>query len=101
MTKSALPETFVAAVREIAAGRRFFGPDVATALARDRFAGAASPLAALTPRELEILRLLAEGASAPAIADALCLSPKTVRYGTSITASGRSSASGPTLSSSS
>jgi len=79
VTKSAPPEILVAAVREIAAGRRFFGPDVATALAHDRFAGAASPLAALTARELEILRLLAEGASAPAIADALCLSPKTIR----------------------
>ena len=33
---------------------------------------------ALTPRELEVLRLLARGASAPAIANRLVVSPKTV-----------------------
>jgi two-component system invasion response regulator UvrY len=79
VTKSAPPEILVRGVREVAAGRRFFGPDVAAALAHERFGDGPSPLAALTPRELEILRRLAEGASVDDIADALCVSPKTVR----------------------
>ena len=37
-----------------------------------------SPYEALTPREQEIMRLLAEGLSSKAIADKLFISPKTV-----------------------
>ena len=53
--------------------------DVARELAAERLAGASSPIEELAPRETEILRLVATGMTTHAIADALCLSPKTVQ----------------------
>jgi DNA-binding NarL/FixJ family response regulator len=41
---------------------------------------AIAPPAALTARELEVLRLLAEGLSNKAIADALGVSPRTINF---------------------
>ena len=41
---------------------------------------AVAPPAALTPRELEVLRLLAEGLSNKAIAGALGVSPRTINF---------------------
>ena len=53
---------------------------VAEAQAADAPRAAKPPaaLAGLSPRELEVLRLLADGRSNPEIAAALCISPKTV-----------------------
>lgn len=52
----------------------------ATALAPDQPAKTShNPPVLLSPRETEILRLLATGASTRAIAQALCISPATVR----------------------
>ncbi len=52
----------------------------ATSLTAERVpTGADGPPVVLSPRETEILRLLATGASTRAIAQALCISPATVR----------------------
>lgn len=72
LTKASAPENLVDAVRTLAAGRRYLGPELASAL-KD-----AGPLASLSPREFEIFRLLAEGRSPGECAQALKLSPKTV-----------------------
>ena len=74
--KSAAPETFVQALTTVAAGGRFVDPEVASLVAG---AGDLSRLAQLTPREREILGLLAEGCSGPEIAGRLFLSVETVR----------------------
>ena len=64
------------AVRRVAAGESVIDPEVVSRLlGRQR---AHSPLDELTPREREILGLMAEGRSNQAIADALVLDPKTV-----------------------
>jgi DNA-binding NarL/FixJ family response regulator len=64
------------AVRRVAAGGSVIDPEVvARLLGRQR---AHSPLDELTPREREILGLMAEGRSNQAIADKLTLDPKTV-----------------------
>jgi len=66
--------TVVRALRAAAAGEVALDP----ALARDRRAHAATPLAALTPRQLDVLRLLAAGWANGAIAARLGLSEKSV-----------------------
>lgn len=79
VTKSSPPDVLQQAVREVAGGRRFFSPDIAAEL-RAALREAEPPAAAdcLSPRELEVLRLLLAGTPVAEIAAALCLSPKTV-----------------------
>lgn len=68
----------VAAVREVAAGRRFLGTAVAHHMALASISGLASPLDELSPRELEVSMLLVQGHPQHEIARRLALSPKTV-----------------------
>jgi len=74
----------VAAIRAVHEGEAFLHPTVAKSLIADylrrREAGAvpAPPAATLTPREREILKLVAEGRTNRQIAELLCLSVKTV-----------------------
>jgi DNA-binding NarL/FixJ family response regulator len=78
------PRLFVKAVRKVAAGDRYISPHLAEAVT---FAGAAikaNPAALMTPRELEILRLLARGAKIVEVASALGISYKTVANTTSL-----------------
>jgi len=66
---------FLDALRRVAAGGTALDPEVvAQLLVRRR----ADPLDRLTPRELEVLRLMAEGRSNNGICDALKVSPSTV-----------------------
>ena len=74
---------FVAAVRRVAAGGSALDPIiVSTLLARRR---SDDPLAALTPREHEVLELMATGSSNQGIADALVITLRAVeKYVSSI-----------------
>ncbi|HTC82040.1 MAG TPA: response regulator transcription factor, partial [Acidimicrobiia bacterium] len=72
---------FVGAVERVAGGGTALDPDVVTQLlARTR---RADPLAALTPREREVLQLMAEGRSNTAIAATLVVSEGAVEKHTS------------------
>jgi DNA-binding NarL/FixJ family response regulator len=66
------------AIREVAAGRSVIDPQVVEGLveARNRFA--ISPLRELSPRELDVLRQMAQGKNNEAIADALFISIRVV-----------------------
>jgi DNA-binding NarL/FixJ family response regulator len=67
---------FIEAVRRVGDGGTALDPEVVSQLlARSR---QSDPLAALTPREREVLGLMAEGRSNPAIARALIISDKAV-----------------------
>lgn len=67
---------FVAAVRRVAAGGSAIDPIiVSTLIARQR---RDDPLAALTPREREVLELMATGSSNQGIADALVITLRAV-----------------------
>jgi DNA-binding NarL/FixJ family response regulator len=69
-------ETFTDAVRRVASGGSALDPEVvARLLGRRR---REDPLAALTPREREVLGLMAEGRSNSAMADALVVSERAV-----------------------
>jgi DNA-binding NarL/FixJ family response regulator len=70
------------AVRTVAAGRYYLTPKIADLVAgytrRTKSTGTQNPLECLSPREREILQLVAEGKTSAAIAQMLSLSPKTV-----------------------
>lgn len=85
--KSSAPTVLVEAVRQIANGNLYIDPDIAQRLAFQKTKGNDSPFRALSTREFEIARLLAEGLSVNAIANRLALSYKTVaNYATQIKA---------------
>ena len=67
---------FVAAVRQVAAGGTVLDPEVVAGLVSG--AGREQPLERLTPREREVLTLMAEGRSNAAIAARLFVSEKAV-----------------------
>ncbi|MGN9781413.1 response regulator [Nonomuraea sp. ZG12] len=83
LLKGANQGEIVRAITAVAHGEAIFGPAVARRVA-DFFAGTATTSAEpafpqLTPREREILSLIAAGRANAQIASALFLSPKTVR----------------------
>ncbi len=74
--KSSPAQRLIQALRDVAAGGHYVDPDLALLLSRGT---ELSRLMQLSPREHEILGLLAEGLSGQAIAARLFLSPETVR----------------------
>ena len=71
-------DQLLAAIREVARGGSVIDPKVVETLVAARSRSAQSPLARLTPREREVLALLAEGRSNAAVADGLVLSERAV-----------------------
>ncbi len=70
----------VAAIKAVAAGNAFFSPQVAKIVLDDSRNQGSGPRAGsdLTPRERQVLKLVAEGKSSPEIAKELGLSVKTI-----------------------
>lgn len=81
--KHSAPAELTAAIRAALAGKTYISPAVAgevlRAIKREPDP-AADPVAALTPRQREILQLLAEGRSAKEIAALLAVSARTVEF---------------------
>lgn len=77
LTKYSEPERVIEAIRKVAGGQRAFSPEIAQVLADEAIDGD-RPFSHLTPREFEVLRLLAHGESALHIAQSMHLSPKTI-----------------------
>jgi DNA-binding NarL/FixJ family response regulator len=77
---SAEPDEVLMAIRAVAAGQTYLSPAVTGDLVRDfvtrRTGGADEPH--LTPREYEVLQLIAEGLGTGGVAARLSISPKTV-----------------------
>jgi len=78
------PKLLVKAVRKVAAGEKFISPQLAAAVTFSGAAIKANPSAQMSPRELEILRLLGRGDKIVEVADALGISYKTVANTTSL-----------------
>jgi len=81
--KRAAPEELITAIRYAARGEIYLYPSLAKLLVRDYIGHGQSSrmvtdMEELTPREQEVLVLLAEGASNSDIAEKLSISPKTV-----------------------
>ena len=86
LLKDVSPEHLVAAVRLVQSGDALLAPAITRRLIErfaqreeDRPAGLHRDLSGLTPRELEVLRLLATGLSNAELADRLLLSSTTIK----------------------
>ncbi|MFO1419775.1 MAG: response regulator transcription factor [Candidatus Competibacteraceae bacterium] len=81
--KHSAPAELIAAIRAALEGKTYLTPalagEVVQSLKTDP-GNARDPVAALTPRQREILRLLAEGRSAKEIGAALAISARTVEF---------------------
>lgn len=71
-------EDLVHALREVRAGGSVIDPQIVDTLVRRRSAGAANPLSELSPRELDVLREMAQGRTNAGIEQSLYLSSSTV-----------------------
>lgn len=85
LTKEAAAEELITAIRTVAQGKVYLSPSVAHAVLAEYVApsagrgrNGAGTIAALTPREREILRRIADGDSSKQIAAALDIGLKTV-----------------------
>jgi DNA-binding NarL/FixJ family response regulator len=72
------PAELISAIEAVVDGGSVIDPKVVEVLVRARSMSASSPLAALTPREREVLAELAEGKSNAAIAQSLVLTKRAV-----------------------
>jgi two-component system nitrate/nitrite response regulator NarL len=80
LDKSCSPRELCDAIAATARGESRLGEGVQAALAKElRMRKRTPDRPLMTPRELEVLRLIARGLSAPDIADTLCLSTATIK----------------------
>lgn len=84
VTKNDDPFLLLQALREVMTGGVFLLPGIANRLAFEKSAAVSNPLASLTARELEILRMLGSGLGMAEIAEATQLSYKTIANSCSI-----------------
>lgn len=77
VSKNIAPDELVVAIRQVASGGRYVESELAQALVLNP-APSIDALEQLTPRDIEIIRLLARGRSLSEIADALGLGYKTI-----------------------
>ncbi|TCO71737.1 response regulator [Rhodovulum euryhalinum] len=84
LSKNSAPDDFLEAVRTLERDELFLSHKVAVSVASMRIGGKADPLASLTEREHQVLRLIGRGEDLQSIADALCISYKTAANTSSI-----------------
>jgi DNA-binding NarL/FixJ family response regulator len=80
LLKSSAVTELTAAVREVARGRSYITPLIADGLVDNLLTVDESPPQELTPRQREVLQLLAEGRSMKEAAHVLNLTPRTVAF---------------------
>lgn len=78
ISKASAPEVLVQAIHAVSRGESYVSPDVAAKMARSGRQPGKSELDALSPREFEVLRLLAQGETVRSIGEKLGLSEKTI-----------------------
>lgn len=80
LAKDSAPSELRVAVEAVRAGRHYLSPAAASLLIQQAMPGirGSDPLQLLSPRQTEVLRMVAEGKSTKEIARELGLSPKTV-----------------------
>ncbi len=80
ISKRSASQVMIEAIRQIAVGEMYVGREMMPFLVRRTTSPDSERVAGLSPREFEVLRLLADSKSVNDIADLLNLSPKTVGH---------------------
>lgn len=85
LLKDSIKDDVIQAIRQIMAGETYFSPSISKLLVEEYFdqlkrKQIARTIPELTPRETEVLQLIAEGYSSKQIADRLFLSVRTVDF---------------------
>ncbi len=78
LTKRSAPEELIKAIRTVAGGKMYLEANIAQQMAIQQLSGEKNPVDVLSDREFEVFMALAQGKSTNDIAEALCLSPRTV-----------------------
>jgi DNA-binding NarL/FixJ family response regulator len=78
LSKASAPEVLVRAIYAVSRGERYVSTDVATHITRSGARPGKAEIAALSPREFEVLRLLVQGETVRSISEKLALSEKTI-----------------------
>ena len=78
LTKEAAPRHFPEAIYSVVNGQRYLGPGVPESALELVGRGDHDPYAALSPRERQVLHMIAEGMTNPQIAERLNLAVKTI-----------------------
>lgn len=79
LTKGALLDEMVLAIRTVYAGNRYLGPEIAQQMALKSVAeNEQSPFELLSERELQVMIMITAGQSVQAISEKLCVTPKTI-----------------------
>ncbi|MGA7538313.1 MAG: response regulator transcription factor [Steroidobacteraceae bacterium] len=78
LSKASAPEVLVQAIYAVSRGERYLSADVAANMAQSTAQPGRAEIEALSPREFEVLRLLAQGETVRSISEKLGLSEKTV-----------------------
>ena len=79
VVKSAAPEELLTALRTVAGGQYYLQPEVATTVVREIIEAPRESAPILSPRELDVVRLVARGLSTAEVARALFISERTVQ----------------------
>lgn len=78
LTKQSAPDELLAAIRQVAAGKKYISPTLANKLAEMVAGGERPALERLSDRELQVLRLIASGRTLTMVAEELNLGVATV-----------------------
>lgn len=78
LSKVSAPEVLVKAIYAVSRGEPYLSSDVAANIGRSAAQSVRSDIDALTPRQLEVLRLLVQGETIKSISEKLGLSEKTI-----------------------
>jgi two-component system invasion response regulator UvrY len=80
LTKGCPAEELLTAIRQVMRDEHYISVDVAQKLSLSRLVnkGEGSPLARLSPREMQVMMMITQGKTTQEISDELFLSPKTV-----------------------
>ncbi len=79
LTKGAVLDEMVMAIRTVHSGKRYLGPDIAQQLALKTFPDSdKSMFDQLSERELQVMIMITGGESVQEISEKLCVSPKTI-----------------------
>jgi len=79
LTKGCDKNEMIQAIRSVNSGQRYISPKIAQKIALQNLTqGQKSPIELLSTRELQVMLMITDGRKAQAIAETLCISPKTV-----------------------